>query len=87
MKITYTFFNWKYKYIQYVRWLVNIPYNIMVMKITPGIKSGLRSWLLAPSLSNALILGKLLLSFDPWFPQQLNGDNNNGYLIMLVGMI
>lgn len=30
----------------------------MVMKIAPGIKPGLRSWLLPPSLIAALILGK-----------------------------
>lgn len=57
----------------------------MVMKITPGIKPGLRSCLLAPSLIDALILGKC---FDPWFPQLLNGkNNNNNHLMKFVGMI
>ena len=58
----------------------------MVMNIAPGIKPGLRSWLLAPSLIAALILGKLLRRFDPWFPQLLNRNNNNIYFINVVGM-
>lgn len=51
----------------------------MVMKIAPGIKPGLRSGLLPPSLIAALILGKLLRYFDPWFPQLLNRNYNNIY--------
>lgn len=62
-------------------------YNIMVVNITSEIKPGLRSWLLAPSLSTALILDRLYQCFDPWFPQQLNGNNNNSYLINLVEVI
>lgn len=53
----------------------------MVMKIAPGNKPGLRSWLLPPPLIAILILGKSLRYFDPWYPQLLNRNYNNIYFI------
>lgn len=50
---------------------INRCYNIMFMKITPGIKLGLGSWILAQSFPAALVWGKLLKCFYPWFPQRI----------------